>query len=150
MKPITPPVFRSRLRPLTILDYERMTAAQLQRREAEEERERQEWDEEQRRQKANPKGEHPVTEDTIGAARELHGMLRRMAGKNCDQYPETSGGEVVILGSQSYAVLSNDAGETVAVYHVTGPATAQQYKHIALSDWRTLTDTYRRRIEDAR
>ena len=43
------PVFRSRLRPLSILDLERMTPAQLQRREAEEAQERQQWLDEQRR-----------------------------------------------------------------------------------------------------
>ena len=43
------PVFKSRLHPLSILDYERMTPAQLQRREAEEEQERRAWADEQRR-----------------------------------------------------------------------------------------------------
>ena len=43
------PAFKSRLRPLSIVDYERMTPAQLQRREAEEEQERRDWVEAQRR-----------------------------------------------------------------------------------------------------
>ena len=43
------PVFRSRLRPLSILDLERMSPAQLQRREAAEAQERQQWLDEQRR-----------------------------------------------------------------------------------------------------
>jgi len=42
MKP-TPPRFQSRLRPLSIRDYELMTHAQLQRREALEQQERREW-----------------------------------------------------------------------------------------------------------
>jgi hypothetical protein len=49
MKSASPPRFRSRLRPLSIVDYERMSPAQLQRREAEEQRERQDWLDEQRR-----------------------------------------------------------------------------------------------------
>jgi hypothetical protein len=89
-----------------------------------------------------------MTNDIVVAALELHGMLRRMAGKNCGQYPEARRGEVVALGDKTYAVLSNDAGETVAAYHVSGPPTARQYKHIGLSDWHTLTETYRRRVED--
>ena len=44
-----PPRFVSRLRPLSILDLERMSPAQLQRREFEEEQERLDWIEEQRR-----------------------------------------------------------------------------------------------------
>ena len=43
------PVFKSRLHPLSILDLERMSPAQLQRREAEEEAERRAWLDEQRR-----------------------------------------------------------------------------------------------------
>jgi hypothetical protein len=55
MKPTMPPAFRSRLRPLSILDLERMSPGALQRREAEEERERREWAEQQRQQKVNRK-----------------------------------------------------------------------------------------------
>jgi hypothetical protein len=49
MKSASPPRFRSRLRPLTIVDYERMSPAQLQRREFEEDHERRAWLHEQRR-----------------------------------------------------------------------------------------------------
>jgi hypothetical protein len=49
MKSASPPRFRSRLRPLSIVDYERMSPAQLQRREAEEEQERRDWLDAQRR-----------------------------------------------------------------------------------------------------
>ena len=45
----SPPVFKSRLRPLSILELERMTPAQLQRREFEEAQERQAWLDQQRR-----------------------------------------------------------------------------------------------------
>ena len=45
----SPPVFKSRLRPLSIVDYERMSPAQLQRREAAEAQERQEWADAQKR-----------------------------------------------------------------------------------------------------
>jgi hypothetical protein len=91
-----------------------------------------------------------MTDTIVSTALEQHGMLRRMAGKNRDQYPEASGGKITALGAQTYAVLSNNAGETVSVYRVSGPPTERQYKHIGLSDWRTLTETYRRRVEDAR
>ena len=90
-----------------------------------------------------------MTKDIIDAARELHGMLRRMAGKNCDRYPEAQSGEVVALGAQTYVVLSNDAGQTVAVYHVSGPTAAPQFMPVGLSDWHTRTLIYRRRVEDA-
>ena len=50
-----PPVFRSRLRPLSILELERMSPARRQWREALEDLERREWDEEQRRRQANQK-----------------------------------------------------------------------------------------------
>ncbi len=53
-----PSKFISRLKPLTIYDLERMSPAQLQRREAEEERERKDWAEQQRR--ARPV--HPADE----------------------------------------------------------------------------------------
>ena len=89
-----------------------------------------------------------MTNDIIDAARELHGMRRRMAGKNCDRYPEASGGEVAVLGAQTYAVLVNGAGATVAVYHVSGPPSGRQYMHIELSDWHIRTLIYRRRVED--
>jgi hypothetical protein len=49
------PVFRSRLRPLSILALERMSAAQLQRREALEEDELRQWRDEQKR-KPRPAG----------------------------------------------------------------------------------------------
>ena len=45
----SPPVFKSRLRPLSILELERMSPAQLQRREFEEAQERQAWLDQQRR-----------------------------------------------------------------------------------------------------
>jgi hypothetical protein len=93
-------------------------------------------------------GESPVTDDIISGASELHGMLRRMAGINREQYPEARSGKVVVLGAKTYAVLANDIGVTVAAYHVSGPPTARQYMHIGLSDWRTLNQTYRRRAED--
>jgi len=48
MKAAAPPRFQSRLRPLSILDLERMSAAQRQRREAAEEQERKDWLAEQR------------------------------------------------------------------------------------------------------
>jgi hypothetical protein len=48
MNPATPG-FRSPLRPLSVLDLEHMTPAQLQRREAEEEQERRDWLDAQRR-----------------------------------------------------------------------------------------------------
>ena len=86
----------------------------------------------------------------IETALERHGMLRRTAGKNRDRYPEASSGKIIALGAQAYVVLSNNAGETVGVYQVSGPPTERQYKHVELSDWRTLTETYRRRVEDAR
>jgi hypothetical protein len=44
-----PAEFKSRLRPLSIYERERMSPAQLQRREAEEERELKDWLEERRR-----------------------------------------------------------------------------------------------------
>jgi hypothetical protein len=44
-----PAEFKSRLRPLSIYERERMSPAQLQRREAEEEREIKNWLEERRR-----------------------------------------------------------------------------------------------------
>jgi hypothetical protein len=44
-----PQTFRSRLRPLSILELERMSPAQMQRREAEEEQERRAWADAQRR-----------------------------------------------------------------------------------------------------
>jgi hypothetical protein len=91
-----------------------------------------------------------VTDIVIRDALERHGMLRRTAGKNHDQYPEASDGKIIALGAQTYAVLTNNADETVGVYHVSGPPTERQFKHIGRSDWRTLTETYRRRIEDAR
>ena len=47
-----PLIFRSKLRPLTILDLERMSPAQLQRCEAEEELERRDWLDAQRRKPA--------------------------------------------------------------------------------------------------
>jgi hypothetical protein len=43
-----PPTFRSRLRPLSIVDYERMSPAALERRAALEQQERREWDEAQK------------------------------------------------------------------------------------------------------
>jgi hypothetical protein len=43
------PVFKSQLRPLSILALERMSLAQLQRREAEEQQELRDWVEAQRR-----------------------------------------------------------------------------------------------------
>jgi hypothetical protein len=43
------PSFKSKLRPLTILELERLSPAARDRREAEEERERRDWDAEQRR-----------------------------------------------------------------------------------------------------
>jgi hypothetical protein len=49
MKSSPPPLFWSRLRRLTIVDYERMSPAQLQRREADEERELREFQEWQKR-----------------------------------------------------------------------------------------------------
>jgi hypothetical protein len=89
-----------------------------------------------------------MTNDIVATARELHEMRRRMAGKNRDRHPEAPSGEVVALGAQTYAVLSNSTGETVAVYQVSGPTTSLQLMHVELSDWRTLTETYRRRAED--
>jgi hypothetical protein len=50
MKSVPLPRFKSRLKPLSILDYERMSAAQLQRREFEEEQERRAWLDAQQRQ----------------------------------------------------------------------------------------------------
>ena len=44
-----PAEFKSRLRPLSIYERERMSPSQLQRREAEEEQELKDWLEEQRR-----------------------------------------------------------------------------------------------------
>jgi hypothetical protein len=44
-----PAEFKSRLRPLSIYERERMSPSQLQRREAEEERELKDWLEERRR-----------------------------------------------------------------------------------------------------
>ena len=41
MKPVAPPAFHSRLRPLSIVELERIVRPQLQRREAMEEAERQ-------------------------------------------------------------------------------------------------------------
>jgi hypothetical protein len=49
MKSARPLKFVSRLRLLSIVDYERMSPAQLQRRESEEAQERQQWLDEQRR-----------------------------------------------------------------------------------------------------
>jgi hypothetical protein len=46
---VKPAEFKSRLKPLSIVELERMSPAQLQRREAEEERELKDWLEEQRR-----------------------------------------------------------------------------------------------------
>jgi hypothetical protein len=69
----------------------------------------------------------------IHAALERHGMLRRATGKNHDRYPEASDGKIIALGVQTYAVLSNNAGETVGVYHVSGPPAELQYKHIELA-----------------
>jgi hypothetical protein len=54
MKAAAPPIFRSRLRPLSILQLERMTPAQLQHREQMEQLERQQWLDEQR-QAVRPK-----------------------------------------------------------------------------------------------
>jgi len=48
MKPISPPAFKSKLKPLSIYQLERMSAAQLQRRQALEEAERQQWRDEER------------------------------------------------------------------------------------------------------
>jgi hypothetical protein len=51
------PTFRSRLRPLSIIDYERMSPAARARREFDEEAERQAWADEQRRKPLQkPKG----------------------------------------------------------------------------------------------
>ena len=50
MKPPKHVPFISRLRQLTILDYEKMSPAALQRREFAEQQERQQWAEDQRRQ----------------------------------------------------------------------------------------------------
>jgi len=49
MKSAPPSVFITRLRPLSIYQRERMSPAQLQRREAAEEREHKDWLEERRR-----------------------------------------------------------------------------------------------------
>jgi hypothetical protein len=46
----SPPAFKSRLRRLTILDLERMSPAQRQRREADEQREVREWRDRQKRE----------------------------------------------------------------------------------------------------
>jgi hypothetical protein len=89
-----------------------------------------------------------MSADIISAALGRHGMLRRSAGINHERYPEARSGEVVALGVKTYVVLANDTGATVAVYHVSGPPTARQYEPIGLSDWHTLTETYRRRVED--
>jgi hypothetical protein len=62
MKPASPPVFKSKLRPVSIHDLERMTAAQLHRREAEEEQERRQWLDEQRR-KPRPAGGEAMTDE---------------------------------------------------------------------------------------
>jgi hypothetical protein len=56
----TPPGFRSRLRPLSILDLERMTPAQLQRREHAEE-ERRAWLGAQRQKRATRPEQAPVS-----------------------------------------------------------------------------------------
>jgi hypothetical protein len=83
-------------------------------------------------------------------ALDRHAHLRRANGKNGDRlYPPVSGGEIVALGGdKTYAVLSNDAGETVAVYRVVGKPNARECAHIDLSDWRTLLAAYHRRVED--
>jgi hypothetical protein len=50
----------------------------------------------------------------------------------------------------SAALKQHGVLRRIGVYHVSGPSTERQYKHIGLSDWRTLTETHRRRVEDAR
>jgi hypothetical protein len=85
-------------------------------------------------------------------ALEHHAMLRRMNPKDRDRmFPSVSGGEIVTLGGdRTYAVLTNDAGETVAVYHVVGKPNARGCAHVDLADWRTLLAAYRRRLDDKR
>jgi hypothetical protein len=54
MKPASPPAFKSKLRPLSIAEAARMTAAQWQHRAGLEEREYRDWLEAQRRTALKP------------------------------------------------------------------------------------------------